>query len=72
MEIAIRELDCSELDLVAGGGLGWNLVKIAASLVGGLAGGPILAATGAALASLGEAAANEPTKIGWFDDGTRD
>ena len=71
MEIVIRELDYSELDLVSGGGLGWNLIKIGAALVGSLAGGPILGATGAALASLGEAAAAEPS-IGWVDDGTRD
>jgi hypothetical protein len=62
----------SLLDFVAGGGLGWNLVKIGAALAGTLAGGPIGGATAAGLASLAEAAANEPTKIGWFDDGTTD
>jgi len=71
METAIRELDYSELDLVAGGGLGWNLIKIAAGLIGGLAGGAIRAATGAAMASLGEAAAAQPS-IGWVDTGQTD
>jgi hypothetical protein len=71
MEIAIRELDHSELDLVAGGGVGWSLIKVAAGLFGNLAGGPILAATGVALANVVEAAVNEPS-IGYVDDGTRD
>jgi len=71
MDAAIRQLDDAELDLVAGGGLGWNLIKIGAALVGSLAGGPILGATGAALASLGEAAAAQPS-IGWVDTGQTD
>jgi len=71
MDVAIRQLDAAELDLVAGGGLGWNLVKIGAALVGNLAGGPVGAATAAGLASLAEAAANEPPQP-WFDDGTTD
>jgi hypothetical protein len=71
MEIAIRELNDSELDLVAGGGLGWNLIKIGAALIGNLAGGPVGAATAAGLASLCEAAAAEPS-IGWVDTGQTD
>jgi hypothetical protein len=71
MDSGIRQLDAAELDLVAGGGVGWNLIKIGAALVGNLAGGPVGAATAAGLATVVEAAVNSPP-LPWFDDGTTD
>jgi hypothetical protein len=71
MEIAIRELDHSELDLVAGGSVLGDLVKVGVGLIGGLAGGPILAATGVALTIVAQAALNEPAQP-WVDTGWTD
>jgi hypothetical protein len=71
MDVAIRQLDAAELDLVAGGGVGADLVKVAVGLIGGLAGGPILAAAGVALTIVTQAALNEPAQP-WVDTGWTD
>jgi hypothetical protein len=60
MDTGIRQLDAAELDLVAGGGLGASLIKIGVTLIGNLAGSPIVAAAAAALANVVEAAVNAP------------
>jgi hypothetical protein len=45
--VSVRELTDTELATVAGGGTGFDLLKIAGGLIGALAGGPWGAAAGA-------------------------
>ena len=47
MDVAIRELDAAELDIVAGGNKAWDLAKIWTAAVGSVIGGPVLGALGA-------------------------
>jgi hypothetical protein len=64
----VRALTDAELTTVAGGGspngspnMWWNIGKVVASLVGGLAGGPFLAAAGAIDVIVLQACANGDT-----------